>query len=187
MKYCHNCGQFLAEDTVFCPFCGMKAGDFSGFEPVETIEQTEPNQEEWQTKDEAKATQSMRDDLPNQKNSHDGMNRIIDGFLLFVRKNKLVLLVYILWFSVNLVFLSLGSPYTASEYYIFAQKCVFFTFGLFTDTTSAGLHYDLDEDEAVWFWCYDYSEFFTYVLVLPLVSYMIFLGVKAYRQKRTEG
>jgi hypothetical protein len=147
--YCKHCGKVIADDSRFCPYCG-------GSQIIDRY------------------TQKI---VYEQKRVKEGNCKENESSIsLFISKYKLWIVLYAIWVIINIIFLLLGEEKVyektvrdTSSYSLigntFKAKEVFFPFTSSDFQTSYMFNVKY----------YDWTEFFVYCLLIPLIIYILSL------------
>lgn len=147
--YCKHCGKVIADDSRFCPYCGVN-------------QITDRN------------TQKIVYEYKRGKEGNSKENE--SSISLFFSKYKLWIVLYTIWVIINILFLLLGEErvyektVTETPSYSligdsFKAKEVFFPFTSSDFQTSYMFNVKY----------YDWTEFFVYCLLIPLIIYILYL------------
>ena len=165
---CINCNQELEEDTLFCPFCGRKV-EHQILESITEDDSSKPEHNELSL--EINSETSFKEISENQKKGSKLFN--------LTSTKKLLLTIYGIWIAFHLALLSLNYGLFAESLmpHIIenGQRSNFFTFKIFNDTPLFESYDGIPN--------YDLSEFLTYVLLLPLIFYLIVQIIRMYKRK----
>ncbi len=169
--YCKHCGKQIADDSVYCQFCGSK-------QDIDDASKSDRQNVKVELEGELKTTFSPK--FPE-----------LTGLQNFCKNNIAILLIYGIWFVLNFILLVSGDgrngfwphPYLHREtlaehsykqYLPWSDK---FVDSKFWDLGPEEITLDWDIDR------YGWSEFLTYVVLIPLIIIAIRYIYKYFKNK----